>query len=122
LHPNNFPEDAFVTTYGTTPKQYLEVYNKIRWFESLPERDQDFFIADDHCRCPHCGEITRKVNNHNVDIRCEYCDGLLEELVCVSNDHLLYGTDIDNAYSDLEDVQAYIDNVENTYEEDEYDE
>lgn len=110
MHPNNLPENAFVYSLGTTNGQYKEVYKKLKWFESLDPETRDFFIADGYCRCPHCGEITRKVNNHNVDIRCEYCDGILEELICVSNDHLLYGTDIDNSYSDLNDVQSYIDN------------
>ena len=118
---NNLPEESFVYDMGTTSGQYKELYEKIKWFESLDPETRDFFIADGYCRCPHCGEITRKVNNHNVDIRCEYCDGLLEELICVSNDHLLYGTDIDNAYSDLSDVQNYIDDHQYDDEEDEYD-
>ena len=112
MHPNNIPENAFVYSLGTTAGQYKEVYKKLKWFESLDPETRDFFIADGYCRCPHCGEITQKVNNHNIDVRCEYCNGLLEELICVSNDHLLYGTDIDNAYSDLNDVQSYIGNVQ----------
>ena len=103
------PEENFVSTLGTTPKQYLEVYEQLKYIESLDPETRDFFIADGYCRCPHCGEVTKKLNNHNVDIRCEYCDGILEELVCVSNDYLLYGTDIDNVYSDLNDAQSYID-------------
>ena len=110
FHPNNLPEEWQVQTLGTTRGQYREVYKKLKWFESLKPEDRDFFIADGYCRCPHCGEITKKLNNQNVDIRCEFCDGILEELICVNNDHLLYGIDIDNAYSSLEDIAEYLNN------------
>lgn len=108
FHPDNTPEEWMVQSAETTKGQYKEIYKQLKYIENLDPETRDFFIADGYCRCPHCGEITKKINNHNVDIRCEYCDGILEELVCVSNDYLLYGTDIDNAYSDLEDVAEYL--------------
>lgn len=117
FHPENQPEEWMVNSIGTTKGQYKEVYKQLKYIESLDPETRDFFIADGYCRCPHCGEITKKLNNHDVDIRCEYCDGILEELICVSNDHLLYGTDIDNSYSSLEDIAEYLNNQENDYEE-----
>lgn len=119
FRPDLIPEQWQVHDLGTSKGQYKQVYNQLKYIESLEPETRDFFIADGYCRCPHCGEITKKLNNHNVDIRCEFCDGILEELICVSNDHLLYGTDIDNAYSSLEDIAEYL-NTQLDTEDDEY--
>jgi hypothetical protein len=108
FHPDNTPEEWQVNSIGTTRGQYREVYEQIKYIESLDPETRDFFIADGYCRCPHCGEITKKLNNQNIDIRCEFCDGIIEDLICVANDHLLYGTDIDNSYSSLEDIAIYM--------------
>jgi hypothetical protein len=122
LHPNNLPEEHTVQSMGTTKGQYKEVLKQLQYIESLDPETRDFFIADGYTRCPCCGEITRKVNNFNVDIRCEYCDAVLEELVITTNNHLLYGTDIDEEYSDLDDIKYYIDNHEDEEEQEVYDE
>lgn len=119
FHPERMPEEWMVNSIGTTKSQYKEVYKQLQYIESLDPETRDFFIADGYCRCPHCGEVTKKINNHDIDIRCEFCDGVLEELVCVNNDHLLYGTDIDNSYSNLEDIAEYLHHQEQD-DEDEY--
>ena len=108
LHPNNIPEEWRVHSMETTRSQYLKVYKQLQYFESLDPETRDFFIAEGYCRCPHCGEITKKVTEGNKVI-CEYCNGELEEFVLCSNDHLLYGTDIDQAYSNLDDIQDFVD-------------
>jgi hypothetical protein len=118
LHPNNLPEEWLVQSMETTKGQYMEVYKQLQYIESLDPETRDFFIADGYCRCPHCGEITRKVND-GVRVFCEYCNEELEEFVTCSNDHLLYGTDIDQSYSNLDDVQDFADDQMRTAEEDE---
>ena len=112
LHPANIPEEHNVFTIGTTKGQYKQVYDQLKYIESLDPETRDFFIAEGYTRCPHCGEITKKVNNNDVDIRCEYCDSILEEFVITTNNHLLYGTDIDEEYSNLDDIQSYLSTTE----------
>ena len=108
LHPNNLPEEWLVQSMGATKGQYLQVFQQIQYIESLDPETRDFFIADGYCRCPHCNEITKKVND-GVRVFCEYCNEELEEFITCSNDHLLYGTDIDQSYSNLDDVQDFAD-------------
>lgn len=120
LHPNNLPEEWLVQTMETTRGQYLEVYKQLKYFESLDPETRDFFIADGYCRCPHCGEITKKVTD-NSRVYCEYCDGELEEIVTCSNDHLLYGTDIDQSYSNFDDIQDFADDQMRSFDEDDED-
>lgn len=117
LHPNNLPEEWLVQTMDTTRGQYLEVLKQLQYIESLDPETRDFFIADGYCRCPHCGEITRKVND-GIRVFCEYCNEELEEFVTCSNDHLLYGTDIDQSYSNLDDVQDFADDQMRSADED----
>lgn len=119
LHPNNIPEEWLVQNIPTTKGQYLEVLKQLQYIESLDPETRDFFIADGYCRCPVCGEITRKVNDgHRVF--CEYCNEELEEFVTCSNDHLLYGTDIDQSYSNLDDIQDFVDDQMSNDGDDEY--
>lgn len=118
LHPSNLPEEWLVQSMETTRGQYLEVLKQLQYIESLDPETRDFFIADGYCRCPHCGEITKKVTDNNR-VYCEYCDGELEEFVTCSNDHLLYGTDIDQSYSNLDDIQDYADDQMRSFDEDE---
>lgn len=117
LHPNNIPEEWLVQTMDTTKGQYFEVLQQLKYIESLDPETRDFFIADGYCRCPHCGEITKKVND-GIRVFCEYCNEELEEFITCSNDHLLYGTDIDQCYSNLDDIQDFVDDQISREEDD----
>lgn len=117
LHPNNIPEEWLVQTMDTTKGQYFEVLQQLKYIESLDPETRDFFIADGYCRCPHCGEITKKVND-GIRVFCEYCNEELEEFITCSNDHLLYGTDIDQCYSNLDDIQDFVDDQMSREEDD----
>lgn len=119
LHPDELPEEWLVQQADPTRGQYAEVYKQLKYIESLDPETRDMFIAEGYCRCPHCKEITRKVDD-GVRVFCEYCNEELEEFIYTRNDHILYGTDIDNSYSNLDDVQDFANSqIDNEGDEDE---
>ena len=112
LHPDNLPEEWMVQHREITQAQWKKLKEQLDWFLSLGRDQQDEFIMEPYTRCPHCGQIVRKVQDDN-HVYCELCDHEFEdEIITTPNDQLFYGTDIDLQYSNLDDVHTVIDDMD----------
>lgn len=102
--PSNIPEQWMVDAIPTPKKFLQEAVIQIKYFESLPETDQNEFISQSYIRCPNCKTISRKQTENNTVI-CENCGNILEEFVTTDNEKLLYGN---GNYSDFEDLAEFV--------------